>query len=70
MNYGMAIAYICNGQNIYKDIKEAKSDEIMKQIITDAGVKSKSVDDSKFRNAGNVSNKKDEGSYERQPGRS
>jgi flagellar biosynthesis protein FlhF len=70
MNHQMKIAYICNGQNIYRDIKPAQSDEIMQQIITDAEAKSKSVEKSTFGNAGTVFTNRDEDSYERQSGRS
>ena len=69
MSHALNIAYICNGQNIYKDIRPANSADIMQNIITDAGVKSRALDQLRFRNAGTISKNQDEGSYERQSGR-
>lgn len=59
MSHKLPIAYLCNGQNVYKDIESCTAESILKQILIDGMSKSK------FTNE-NISHLLIEGTYDRQ----
>ncbi|VVC77116.1 Flagellar biosynthesis protein FlhF [Aquicella siphonis] len=65
INYGMKIAYICNGQNINTDIEIADPDAMLYQIMTESQDKKKSTEEHLLQNLVRISNQFSEGRYER-----